>query len=188
MERYKQHTAVKQIMSVQVATSVFQAITIMDMFNYSRVVRSLAHHPWAHKAAVAHTLRHRAGTHSSTFGALEKEKAHVMDALLKNGYPKRFIHQSVSIPHPPSTTVAENRRQRFAFQGVSEPLKRQTTNQDCAEATQDTETDFGTPKRCHPKHAEIKRSLISPVLTYLPPPSSQFGTYDYCTLKKTCNN
>ena len=40
---------------------------------------------------------------------------------------------------------------------------RQTRDQDGAEATQDTETDLGSPKRCHPKHAEIKRGLLHPV-------------------------
>ena len=72
-------------------------------------------------------LRHRAGPHSSTLGALEKEKAHVMDALLENGYPKRFIHLSVSIPHPPRTTVTEKPKATVCLpyiKGVLEPLKR----------------------------------------------------------------
>ena len=52
----------------------------------------------AHKAAVVHTLRHRASTFSSTFGALEEEKERVVNALLKNGYPKRFVQASPT-PH-----------------------------------------------------------------------------------------
>ena len=105
-----------------ISTSVFRKPTHTDKY-----LDFTSHHPWAHKAAVAHTLRHRAGTHSSTFGAFEKEKAHVMDALLKNGYPKRYIHQSVNIPHPPRTTVAEKPKATVCLpyiKGVSEPLKR----------------------------------------------------------------
>ena len=53
-----------------------------------------SHHPLAHKMAVFHTLQYRAGTISSTIEAHEKEKEHVVSALLKNGYPKWFIQHS----------------------------------------------------------------------------------------------
>jgi len=40
------------------------------------------------------------------FGALEEEKEQVENALLMNGYPKRFIHRSAP-SHPPCTMIME---------------------------------------------------------------------------------
>ena len=47
--------------------------------------------------------------------------------MLKNGYPKRFIHQSASITHPPRTTNTEKPKATVCLpyiKGISEPLKR----------------------------------------------------------------
>jgi len=47
-----------------------------------------------------HTVANIGLDPSSTFGALEEEKGWVVNTLLKNGYPKRFIHQIASTPTP----------------------------------------------------------------------------------------
>ena len=58
------------------------------------------------------------------FGALDKEKGQVVNALLKNGYLKTFIHQSTSTTH---TTIMEKPKATVCLpytKGISEPLKR----------------------------------------------------------------
>ena len=113
-----------------VSTSVYRKPT-----HTNKYLDFTSHHPLAHKTAVVCTLKHRAGALSSTFEAQEKERECVMSALLENGYPRRFIHQSVSTPsRPPHEAIADcsgNPKATVCLPyvcGVSEQLKRVLRN------------------------------------------------------------
>ena len=101
--------------------------------------------------AVVCTLQ-LAGTISLTIEVHEEEKEHVVSALLKNGYPKWFIHESASAPaqcdaviEEPEVTVC-----LLYVQMISEPLKRilQGVNI-CDEITPDLKTEVGTSQGCY---------------------------------------
>ena len=69
-----------------ISTSVFRKSTHTDRYlDYG------SHHPLAQRSAILCTLQHRAEVLSSTQEALDEEKSHVADALLKNGYPRWLI-------------------------------------------------------------------------------------------------
>ena len=105
-----------------ISTSVFRKSTHTDRYlDYS------SHHPLAQRSAVVRTLQHRAEVLSSTQEALDKEKSHVADALLKNGYPRWLIRQYSNPPEKVAGRVDEQPRATISLpyiHGVSDALKR----------------------------------------------------------------
>ena len=54
-----------------------------------------SHHPLTHKTAVVHTLQYRARMLSSSVKARRDEESHLMDVLVRNGYPKNLVRQQI---------------------------------------------------------------------------------------------
>ena len=104
-----------------VSTSVFRKAT-----HTGRYLDFDSHHPLAQKLAVIRTLQRRAEVLSSMQEALEEEKAHVADVLLKNGYPKWHVRQCLN---PPKVMGRADEEPRATISipyvhGVSHALKR----------------------------------------------------------------
>ena len=105
-----------------ISTSVFRKSTHTD-----RYLDFDSHHPLIHKTAVVRTLQHRARMLSSSVEAQRGEESHLIDALVRNGYPKKLIRQHMrnrervedSADDRPEATVCLP-----YVSGVSEALKR----------------------------------------------------------------
>ena len=52
-----------------------------------------SHYPLIHKTAVVRMLQYRARILSSSVNAQRDEESHLMDALVRNGYPRNLVHQ-----------------------------------------------------------------------------------------------
>ena len=52
-----------------------------------------SHHPLTHKTAVICMLQYRARMLSSSVRARQDEESHLMDVLVRNGYPRKLIRQ-----------------------------------------------------------------------------------------------
>ena len=79
-----------------IETAVYRKRTHTDLYlNFS------SHHPLSHKKSVAATLLRRARDLSSNAVNRSKEETHVVSALRRNGYPKRFVQRSAPPPSRP---------------------------------------------------------------------------------------
>jgi hypothetical protein len=52
-----------------------------------------SHHHKQHKVSTAQTLLHRAATLPNTNEGKQQEHKHITDALLLNGYPRKFLQE-----------------------------------------------------------------------------------------------
>ena len=71
-----------------IATSVFRKSTHTD-----RYLDFDSYHPLTHKTTVVHTLLYRARMLSPLVKARRDEGSRLMDALVRNGYPRKLVRQ-----------------------------------------------------------------------------------------------
>ena len=110
----------------EIFTSVYRKPTHTD-----RYLNFNSHHPTNAKRAVVHSLMDRAKNIPSTSADKEGEIKHVENALVQNGFSKKFIHNTI---RNRDNTTAEPLNQPIAttvlpyVQGVSERLVRVLNN------------------------------------------------------------
>ena len=105
-----------------ISTSGFKKAT-----HTNRYLDFSSHHPLAQKLAVICTLQHRVEVLPLTQEAHDEEKAHVVDALLKNGYPRWLVCWYSNRPEKVARRVDEQLRVTISLpyvHGVSDALKR----------------------------------------------------------------
>ena len=78
------------------ATNVYRKPTHTD-----RYLDFQSNHPIAHKIAVIRTLNHQAKNLPSTPTATAEEERRIVQALKKNGYPRKLIQQQTHHSPPP---------------------------------------------------------------------------------------
>ena len=78
-----------------------------------------SHHPSSHKLSNGRSLFFKAYTHSSSLVQWVEKESIIFQALLKNGYPIRFIkrcqRQLTSKPKPPIASDQKNNQNRYSL-------------------------------------------------------------------------